>query len=208
VAAAVEAVAPAGAQPRKVPAAHAPRTPGNEENCADARPEHECRLAPTGAPAKTQNLKPAEYAADPTGVAHDQTAIAETAGPRAASADKSQRTNRKLAPSVRHRRPGVGPPGPEEQFFQPVLLSAAGFARTLQTDAVMRDSPAGPSVPGVGSDSAASGTAETPLREVCSGGEAEPAGALATDQSVQPPGREDVSLQERTLARANPTRSR
>lgn len=72
----------------------------------------------------------------------------------------------------------------------------------------MRDSPGGPLAPDVGSGSAASGTAETPLREVCSGGEAEPAGALATDQSAQLPGRENVSLQGCILARANPTRSR
>ena len=72
----------------------------------------------------------------------------------------------------------------------------------------MRDSPAGPLVLDVGSGSAASATAETPLREMCSDGEAKPAAALATGQNVQLPGRENVSLQECTLVRTNPTRSR
>ena len=72
----------------------------------------------------------------------------------------------------------------------------------------MRDSPAGPLVPVVGSGSGASATAETPLREMCSDSEAEPGAALATGQSAQLSGRENVSLQGCTLVRANPTRSR
>lgn len=71
----------------------------------------------------------------------------------------------------------------------------------------MRDNPVGPSVRGVDSDSAASGTAETPLREVCSGGEAEPAGALANTQNVLPPKRDAARLHACTRVRVNLRRS-
>ena len=72
----------------------------------------------------------------------------------------------------------------------------------------MRDSPAGPSVLGVGSDSAASGIAETPEREVCSDTEAELAGALASARSVLPLERDVARLHACTRAHANPPQSR
>jgi hypothetical protein len=68
----------------------------------------------------------------------------------------------------------------------------------------MRDSQAGLSVLDGDSDSAASGNAETPEREMYSGAEAEPAGAAANAQSVPLPERDVVPLHACTRERANP----